>query len=142
MAWEPRKTVVVPIDFSDESLAALETARQLAESSSPLHVVHVLPVLEPAEPGIIWHTIDDGSRSQHALEAVRRVLSQCDVGEVEIVIRFGDPGHEIAHYAQELPADLIVLPSHGRSGLTRLLLGSVTDRVVHLAHCPVLVLKQ
>jgi nucleotide-binding universal stress UspA family protein len=142
MTWLPRQTVVVPIDFSEESLAALETARELSRGSSKLHVVHVLPVLEPTEPGIIWHTIDDGSRGRHAEAAMRKVLGQRPLGEVEIVVRFGDPGHEIAHYAKELPADLIVLPSHGRRGLTRLLLGSVTDRVIHLAHCPVLVLKQ
>jgi len=142
MTWLPRQTVVVPIDFSDESLAALATARELARDSSRLHVIHVLPVLEPAEPGIIWQTIDDGSRCRHAEAAMQKVLGQCQAGEVETAIRFGDPGHEIAHYAKEIPADLIVLPSHGRRGLTRLLLGSVTDRVVHLAHCPVLVLKQ
>ena len=50
--------------------------------------------------------------------------------------------HEIADFAQEKKAELIVLPSHGRTGLTRLLLGSVAEKVVRLAHCPVLVLKK
>ena len=54
----------------------------------------------------------------------------------------GDPGHEIVKYAEEIDADLIVIPSHGRTGLTRLLIGSVAERVVRLAHCPVLVLRK
>ena len=55
--------------------------------------------------------------------------------------RFGDPGHQIAQYAEEAKADLIVLPSHGRSGLQRLLIGSVAERVVRHAPCPVLVVR-
>ncbi len=58
---------------------------------------------------------------------------------VEILI--GDPGHEIANYAEELDAGLVVVASHGQTGLRHLLLGSVAERVVRLAKCPVLVLK-
>ena len=49
---------------------------------------------------------------------------------------------EISHYAQVHGIDLIVLPSHGRTGLARLMIGSVAERVVRLAHCPVLVLRE
>jgi nucleotide-binding universal stress UspA family protein len=56
-------------------------------------------------------------------------------------VRFGDPGREIAAHAEELHAELIVMPSHGRTGLSRLFIGSVAERVVRLAHCPVLILK-
>ncbi len=59
-----------------------------------------------------------------------------------MVIRFGDPGHEIARYAEQISAGLIVVSSHGTSGLERLLIGSVADRVVRLARCAVLVLKK
>lgn len=142
MTWLPRQTVVVPIDFSDDSFAAIETAEELAKDRSHLHVVHVLPILEPAEPGIIWDTIDDRTRGQHAEEALRRQLAQRGYDGLRIIIRFGDPGHEIARYAEEVAAGLVVLPSRGRSGLSRLLIGSVADRVVRLAHCPVLVLKK
>ena len=53
----------------------------------------------------------------------------------------GDPGHEITEYAEEIGASLIITPSHGRTGLSRLLIGSVAERVVRLAKCPVMVLK-
>ena len=142
MSWLPGKTVVVPIDFSDHSFAALETACELADHPADLHVIHVLPVLEPTEPGIIWHTIDDASRSEHAEEALRTELRARAREAGEIVVRFGDPGRQIAQYAEEAAAGLIVLSSHGRSRLEQLLIGSVADRVVRLARCPVLVLKQ
>ena len=142
MSWLPRETVVVPIDFSDESFAAISTAAELAADPSHLDLVHVLPRLEPADPGVIWHTIDDESRSRHAAQALRDELARRGCPAGRIVIRFGDPGHEIAAYAEEVSAGLIVVSSHGRSGLERLLIGSVAERVVRLAHCPVLVLRR
>jgi nucleotide-binding universal stress UspA family protein len=98
--------------------------------------------LEPAEPGVIWQTVDDAGRGLHAEEALGKVLADVGHGGVKIIVRFGDPGHEIARHAEEIAADLVVIPSHGRSGISRILLGSVTERVVRLAHFPVLVLKK
>ena len=63
------------------------------------------------------------------------------LSSVNLEIEFGDAGYRIADHAKQLNADLIVMPSHGRSGITRLLIGSVAERVVRLAHCPVLVLR-
>jgi len=142
MSWLPREIVVVPIDFSEDSFGALGTASELVTDPTHLHVVHVLPHLEPTDPGVIWHTIDDENRTEHATDALGKELEArgCRVGQ--IVIRFGDPGHEIARYAEQVSAGLVVVSSHGRSGLGRLLIGSVADRVVRLAHCPVLVLKK
>jgi nucleotide-binding universal stress UspA family protein len=142
MNWLPRNTIVVPIDFSEESFAALETAKEMIDDPSHLHVVHVLPVLIPSDPGVIWDTIDDPTRTEHAAEALRQKLAEHGLAGVGVEVRFGDPGHEIAAYAEEVHAELIVLSSHGRSAWTRLLIGSVADRVLHLAHCPVLVLKR
>ena len=56
--WLPRKSVVVPIDFSDDSFAAVELALAMVEQGSNLHVIHVMPHLSPEEPGIIWDSID------------------------------------------------------------------------------------
>ena len=142
MSWLPRQIVVVPVDFSDDSLAALETARDLVDDPAHLHVVHVLPILEANDPGVIWHMIDDESRSQHAAEALNKELADRGYQRSQVAIRFGDPGHEIAQYAEQVDAGLIVVSSHGKSGLTRLLIGSVADRVVRLAHSAVLVLKR
>ena len=132
----------MPVDFSDESFAALETALALVPDASHLSLIYVLPVLEPAEPGVIWTTIDDESRRHHAELALAERLDAPHYSGVKTHIAFGDPGHEIAGFAQREHADLIVLSSHGRTGLTRLLIGSVAEKTVRLAHCPVLVLKK
>ncbi len=142
MSWLLRKTVVVPIDFSDDSFAALDTAVEMADDRADLRVVHVLPELEPAEPGVIWHTIDDAGREEHASKALEAELLKRGHEGLAIHVCIGDPGHEIAAYAEELDAGLVILPSQGKSALKRLLLGSVAERVVRLAHCPVLVLKR
>lgn len=141
-SWLPKERVVVPVDFSDESFAALDTALALVPDASHISLIYVLPVLDPAEPGVIWTTIDDESRRHHAELALRERLSDPRYTGMKSHISFGDPGHEIADFAQREHADLIVLSSHGRTGLTRLLIGSVAEKTVRLAHCPVLVLKK
>jgi len=135
------KTVVVPVDFSEASLAAVDAALELVTDATHLRVINVLPVLEPAEPGVIWNTIDNESRSRHAEQAMRERLDDAKYTGIHIDITFGDAGHEIADFAEQVGADLIVVPSHGRTGLSRMLIGSVAEKVVRLAHCPVLVLK-
>jgi nucleotide-binding universal stress UspA family protein len=142
MSWAPRQKVVVPIDFSDDSFAALDTALDLVDDPKKVHVIYVLAVLEPAEPGVIWATIDEESRARHAEQALRERLADAKYQGVSMKIEFGDPGHEVAQFAQEQGADLIVLNSHGRTGIKRLLIGSVAERIVRLAHCPVLVLRK
>ena len=141
MNWLPRKTVVVPIDFSDDSFASLEAAREMAQEPASLHVLHVLPILEAADPGVIWQTIDDAERCRHAKDALVEELGKREWLGMNIEILIGDPGHEIANYAEKLDAGLVVVASHGRGAIRHLLLGSVAERVVRLAHCPVLVLK-
>lgn len=142
MAWFPKQTVLAPVDFSELSWEAVDTALELAARPSGVHILHVLPVLEPAEPGVIWHTIDNETRSHHAAQAIRERLADAKYREVQVQIAFGDPGAEIADFACQIGADLIVLPSHGRTGIARFLIGSVAERVVRLAHCPVLVLRK
>ncbi len=142
MHWLPKQSVVVPVDFSDPSLAAVDTALEMVEFPSHLHVIHVLPVLTAGEPGIMWDTLSDETRNQHAEAQLRDRLSDAKYRGVQSSSIVGDPGHKIAEHAEALSADLIVLPSHGRTGLKRLLIGSVAERVVRLAHCPVLVLRQ
>ncbi len=142
MAWLPRRTVVVPIDFSDDSLASLQVAKDLVDDLDHLHVVHILPIWEPNEPGVIWEPVDEQSRAEHATDALRKKIAALGLAGAHVIVRFGEPGHEITDYAQEIQAELIVVSSHGRSGLTRLLIGSTAERVARLAHCPVLMLKR
>jgi nucleotide-binding universal stress UspA family protein len=141
MSWFPKKCVVVPYDFSERSGQALEIARDLVTDLTHLHVVHVLPTITASDPGMIWDVVDNDARKRDAERAFRDGFAASPFHKAGFHVAFGDPGNEIAAYAQKLDADLIVMPSHGRSGLNRLLIGSVAERVVRLAHCPVLVLR-
>jgi nucleotide-binding universal stress UspA family protein len=141
MSWIPKDKVVVPVDFSDASIAAVDVASALVSDPSHLYIINVLAVLQPAEPGVIWNTVDDTARKHHVELALKERFAADRYRGLHFEVAFGDPGHEIANYAQRLQADLIVMPSHGRTGISRLLVGSVAERVVRLAHCPVLVLK-
>ncbi|MBX7072589.1 MAG: universal stress protein [Pirellulales bacterium] len=142
MSWLPKDKVVVPVDFSEASSAAVDAALSLVADPSHVYIVNVLAVLEPAEPGVIWNTVDDAARKHHVELALTERFADTRYQGLRFEVAFGDPGHEIAGYAERIAADLIVMPSHGRTGLSRLLVGSVAERVVRLAHCPVLVLKR
>lgn len=141
MSWLPKQKVVVPVDFSERAMAVVDTALSLVAHPSSLYIIHVLPVLTDYEAGMLFNTVDDQARIQHTEQALRDRLSAAKYAGFHPQVAFGDPGHEIAGYAEQIEADLIVVSSHGRTGLTRLLIGSVAERVVRLAHCPVLVLK-
>lgn len=134
--------IVVPVDFSDLAFEALDRALEIAEGNAQrVYVIHVLADLMVNEPGAIWGEINNEKRTRNAKEALRQRLSDDRFRGLNIEIEFGDAGHRIAEYAKKLGAELIVMPSHGRTGLSRVLIGSVAQRVVQLAHCPVLVLR-
>ena len=141
MSWLPKKNVVVPIDFSDESLAAVDTALEMVDSPTQLHVIHVLADIIVTEPGVIWEAVDDESRREHALSEMKKRLTDFDTDVLNLEVGLGDPGHVIVELAEKAKAGLIVIPSHGRTGLSRAIMGSVAERIVRYAHCPVLVLK-
>jgi nucleotide-binding universal stress UspA family protein len=143
MGWLPKKCVVVPVDFSNESLAAVELALDLVDDASRVHVLHVLAELSYAEKGFTRTASDnfDHERRQFAEEVLRQTLAGPQYAKVQFSAMIGDAGREIVDYAQKAGAELIVIPSHGRTGLKHLLIGSVAERVVRLAHCPVLVLR-
>lgn len=142
MAYFPKKLVVVPVDFSQESLEAVQVGRQLVDAPEHLHVIHVLIDITPLEAGEVWGVIDPQVRIEQAQRLLREKLADRQYQGVHTAVLMGEPAHAIANYAQEKQAELIVIPSHGRTGLTRLLIGSVAERVVRLAHCPVLVLRK
>jgi len=133
------KTVLVPVDFSDETGRALDVGRMMVAQSGTLHVVHVLPTppVGTVPPGTTGQ-----ERMRNELPHLQQFLNQANVTGVKTHVREGDPGHEIVNLAGELRADLIVMPSHGRTGLAHVLIGSVTERVARLSHCPVLVLRK
>jgi universal stress protein A len=133
--------ILVPVDFSSCSTAALNAAVLMARAreSAAIHILHVAPGLVPfydAELGIL-----EPSRLVHrlrmrALEHSVELDLPCDE---EVV--FGEPVDEILKKAVELQSDLIVMGTHGRSGLDRVLVGSVAESVLRKAPCPVLCVK-
>lgn len=141
VSWPSRQNVLVPIDFSDESFRAVDTALEMVPSPERLLVLHVLAELSPVEPGELWQALNDDTRRQHVADSLAQRFSTPPYAGCRIEVRFGDPGHEITECARQQQCDLIVISSHGRRGIRRLLIGSVAERVVRLAECPVLVLR-
>ncbi|MCR9117513.1 MAG: universal stress protein [bacterium] len=142
MTFLPRKNIVVPIDNSEESFTALSVALDIAEKPEDVSVVMVISDDVPvAQPAMAWGVLHDDNRIAAAKASLTDSIVSRLHEDVSHEIRVGDPGTEIIDYANQQKADLIVMPSHGRRGISRLLLGSVAERVLRLAHCPVLVLR-
>ena len=140
------RTILVPIDFSDSASNIIEWAAYLArESKSKLVLFHAyhLPVefqqLEGAYlPPDFWANVK--SEAQASLARHETELRESG-HSVESVVREGYAATAIVDEANELGADLIVIGTHGLSGLKHMLLGSVAERVVQKAPCPVLTVK-
>jgi nucleotide-binding universal stress UspA family protein len=142
------KNVLVATDFSEPSTAALDYGRELARTyEATLHVLHVTEDLRwrfaadatPAFPADAQEEIEASARARtnalltdedraqlHARAAVQTAVS---------------PAESIVEYAKTQAADVIVIGTHGRSGFSRVLMGSVAERVVRLAPCPVLTVR-
>lgn len=137
--------IVVPFDFSPDSEYALGVAREMAERhGSRIELVHVIqpPIVAGGVYGMPMPgpTMIDGSlQAQKALAAV---AESAGGPTVEAHVLEGPPAWELADFSIQSKADLIVIGSHGTSGIRRFLLGSVSEKVVRSAPCPVLVLRR
>ncbi|MGK7953593.1 MAG: universal stress protein [Xenococcaceae cyanobacterium] len=136
-----KKSVLVPVDFSELSYQALASAKEYVEDISSLKVIHVLTPLKQEYIIVGDTTTDEEQRKDKFRVFLETKLSEIGYEGVQTEIRIGNTSSEIANYAQEIAADLIVMPSHGRTGANRFLIGSVAERVVRLSPCPVLILK-
>ncbi len=132
--------VLLPFDFSEPAIDAITTARGLVARTELLWVVHVIPPISTASPGFLLGQIDPQRLRTHADTELGKVLSEHEVGEARRRVVIGDPASEIISVAREIDAELIVMPSHGKTGLRRWMIGSVTEKVVRRAPCPVLML--
>lgn len=139
--------ILVPVDFSDCSRKALQYALPLAqehEAALTLLYVGPLPIYASGEYG----RVDTAALEAEMRAGAEKELSLLVAEEVDrkvpvtTVIRFGSPRSEILELADSLPADLIVLSTHGRTGLKHVFLGSVAEAVVRHAPCPVLVVRE
>lgn len=139
------KRILVTTDFSDESKRALPYAAAFAEGLESevllLHVVEPPPRFAGLESAVLiqWGDAAIG-RVYKALDAL---AGQAFKGKAPVTthVRTGKPYREITKAAHELAADLIIIATHGYSGLKHIYLGSVAERVVRHAHCPVLVVR-
>jgi nucleotide-binding universal stress UspA family protein len=142
------KSILAPTDFSTHSERAVRYACQLAERlGATLHLLHVLseilpagpdPLLMPAMPAQYYKENEDRAR-----ETLGRLI---DPGwgkpcAVVTTVRWGSPVESIVAYAFENRIDLITIATHGRTGLSHVLLGSVAEHIVREAPCPVLTIR-
>ncbi|MBS1118199.1 MAG: Universal stress protein UspA [Deltaproteobacteria bacterium] len=140
------RNILVPIDFSEYSEQALDYAVALADKlDAKVHVLNVIgvPALGVPELGIaLTASVIDGLVREHQeaidkLAAPRRATGR--IGEV--ILRTGDARDVILQAREEVEADMIVMGTHGRRGISRALLGSVAESVVRMAPCPVLTIR-
>jgi len=139
-------SILCPVDFSEFSRRALHHAEAAAKwYAADLHVLHVLfdvmpravPALAPSPPT----TVEDIGPA--TIEALRAFVKQSGVTcATTQVVRDGPVAREIANYAGEVNTDLIVMGTHGHTGVDHAIIGSTTERVLHRAPCPVLTIPK
>jgi nucleotide-binding universal stress UspA family protein len=159
--------ILYPTDGSDGSEAALETCRDLGETyDATVHVLHVAETLRPhglssdvvvtgsggmvgdpegGEGGMVSDRHDavevQAEVQRRATELVEDVASRLDAVTTRTAVRTGTPHEAILEYAAENDVDVVVMGTHGRTGLDRYLLGSVTEKTVRTADVPVLTVR-
>ncbi|WP_337175540.1 universal stress protein [Paludisphaera sp.] len=142
------RRILAPTDFSAHSHEALRHACGLAERfGAELHVIHVLSEIIPTGPDPLLMPVmppqfyaQDEERAKEALKTVLRPEWGTPAGLITAVC-WGAPAEAIVDYAAGSAIDLLVIATHGRTGLSHILLGSVAERIVREAPCPVLTIR-
>jgi len=139
--------ILCPTDFSDGSLEALAQATNIAlKSAAEIYLVHVIPILPalPNDPNFVFK-VPEYERALHA--ETQKHLNDIAQGLIEKGIRtktfvgHGDAASEIVRIAEQHKVGLIVIATFGKTGWRRFAFGSVTEKVVRLANCPVLTVR-
>lgn len=141
------KSILVPLDFSEPSRRALDYPLSLADKfGAKLTLLHVVePIATPDFGGALPLALEDDRLMDTAREELSLLVESSGIPPAKIektLVRFGRSFHEIADAARTRKVDLIVLATHGRTGLSRALLGSTAECVVRHAPCPVLVVRE
>lgn len=134
------QTVLLPFDFSIPATTAIHTALGLVARPELLWVLHVIPPVSTTSPGFLFGDVKAAKLREHAEGALTKALAAAGVDGVQQRVTIGDPAEEIIVVAAEVDADLIVMPSRGKTGLRRWMIGSVAEKVVRQPPCPVLIL--
>jgi universal stress protein A len=138
--------ILAPTDFSDYSKKALSDALELARTFGAkltlLHVVEPSPYLGEFTPPAAGADLVSNLERQ-ASAALARVLPEAQSAQIEVIqsVVIGSPLRKIVEAAAAKHVDLIVMATHGRTGLSHLLIGSVAERVVRTSPCPVLTIR-
>jgi len=144
------QNIIVPIDFSKMSVQAIQIAKQLARRfGASIRLAHArqfdcaADFVAPAPPMVPFSFMPyEQNGEQTALKELKRVATECGVSSASCDILGGAPPFdEICRFAQTIPADLVVMPTHGRTGLKHVFLGSTAERIVQHSSCPVLVTR-
>jgi nucleotide-binding universal stress UspA family protein len=139
--------VLAPTDFSDVSIETVQRASELAEHfGAELIVVHVIPPIPtlPSDPHYNFEVpAYQDALKENAERQLSETISQYVAGEVpsRVIISHGDPAKEIVRIASDENAEMIVIATHGLTGWQHLVFGSVAEKVVRLAECPVLTVR-
>jgi nucleotide-binding universal stress UspA family protein len=145
------RNILVPIDFSQMSIQAIETAKAFAQRfGATIHLAHVHEFYCPAgfsapmPPVIPYSTYAyDREAEKRAAQELNLLAKKHDLSPSTAHLLTGAPVFaEICRLARELPADLIVAPTHGHTGVKHVFLGSTAERIVQHSPCPVLVSRQ
>ena len=138
----PYRRILAPVEFDETAHAVLDAAMRIAaESGGTIFLMHVVPLVAPI--GMLNYVDiykDQEKIARQKLESM--VEHQRSELKCELMTRIGDPAHEILALERQMAADLIVLATHGRKGVRRMLLGSVADAVLRDATCPVLTVQR
>lgn len=138
---------LVPFDFSPYAEHALDYAIELAKKLQAqitlLHVIQSLP-MGGADMGVVLPYTYIQELETEITSSLQAALQRVTAAGLkgDMIVAHGVPFHEILDTAQRRQVELIVMGTHGRTGLTHILLGSVAEKVVRLAPCPVLVVRQ
>ena len=136
--------LLVPLDFSEPSAEILETALRVLSpggTATLLHVVEWLPAVTEGTFGIYAHRKDIEKIKGLAREKLETMAQEHPERRLEVLVREGKPAIEILDAAAELGPELVVMGSHGRSGLDHFLIGSVAEKVLRKAPCNVLTVR-
>lgn len=138
------RRILCPVDFSDASRNAVRYAHEFAKGMGAslvlLNVVEPRPMAVDMSLSYVPLEEDLEKAAREDLEEIIRTEREKGV-EVQAEVEIGTPSEVILEKAEELDVNLVILGSHGKTGLSRLLMGSVAESVVRKATCPVLIVK-
>lgn len=141
------KNIIVPTDFSKLSFSAFEYARDLAERMDA--TIHLIYVLEKTPPFLAVRSLDVSEeevmksmeeQAKKQLAETTAVIKEDSNIKIIEVFKKGIDYEEIVGYSKEISSDMIIIATHGRTGILHTLLGSVAEKVIRYAKCPVLVI--